>query len=144
VRRPYRGTGAGIPLLMLVAARGGNVPTGQWIDNRRYAVTEICADFADPAAELPPHSLLINAIGDADACAEALARAHSVVQRSQAPVINHPSRISTTGRQQTAQNLAHIPGIVAPRMILLSRANLMNACQLGFPLRLRSPGFHTG
>jgi hypothetical protein len=73
VRRPYRGTGTGIPVLMLVAAREGDVPTGQWIDNRRHAVTEICADFADPGAELPPHRLLINAIGDVDACAEALA-----------------------------------------------------------------------
>ena len=47
MRRRYRGTGAGIPLLLLVAAVGGNIPTQHWIDDQVFAVTAIYADFFD-------------------------------------------------------------------------------------------------
>ena len=66
VKQWYRGTGPGVPLLLLVSARGGNVATRQWIDDRVFAVTAIHADFCDPARPLPPHVLVVNAIGDAD------------------------------------------------------------------------------
>ena len=38
----------GVPLLLLVSARGGNVPTQHWI-SRRFAVSAIHAEFHDPA-----------------------------------------------------------------------------------------------
>jgi hypothetical protein len=146
-RQRYRGPGPGVPLLLLVAARGGNVPTRTWIDDRRFAVTAVCADFHDPAAALPPHVLVVNAIGDADAGAAALDRADTMLAHTSAPVINPPDRVRATGRAEMARRLAAIPGVIAPRMRLLPRAALAAAAaaeDLAFPLLLRAPGFHTG
>ncbi|HVB67730.1 MAG TPA: tetratricopeptide repeat protein [Acetobacteraceae bacterium] len=143
-RRRYRGTGPGVPLLVLVAARGGNVPTRHWIDDRRFAVTAVCADFHAPGEALPPHDLVVNAIGDADLCAAALIRAEAMLAGGTVPVINPPGRVRATGRAEMAQRLATIPGVIAPRMRVLPRAALATAEGLAFPLLLRAPGFHTG
>ena len=143
-RRRYRGTGPGVNLLLLVAARGGNVPTRHWIDDRRFAVTAVCADFHDPGEALPQHDLVVNAIGDADLCAAALARAEAMLAGTTAPVINPPARVRATGRTEMARRLAAIPGVIAPRMRVLPRAALAAADGLAFPLLLRAPGFHTG
>ena len=69
VTQPYRGTGRGVPLVLLVSARGGNIPTRLWIDDRRFTIHAIYADYFDPDQPLPPHALVMNAIGDADLCA---------------------------------------------------------------------------
>ncbi|MGB6307034.1 MAG: tetratricopeptide repeat protein, partial [Steroidobacteraceae bacterium] len=45
VSKPYRGSGVGVPLLLLVSARGGNIPTQLWITDRQFAVTAIYAEF---------------------------------------------------------------------------------------------------
>jgi hypothetical protein len=138
VRRRYRGVGNGVPLLLLVSAVGGNVPTGHWIDDRVFAVTAIYADFFDPADPLPPHSVVVNAIGDADLCPDALAGAERIVARVSAPVINPPGRVRVTGRQAVARLVAGLPGVIAPHISPLPQANLH------FPLLLRVPGYHTG
>jgi tetratricopeptide (TPR) repeat protein len=134
----FRGTGVGIPLLMLVSAVGGNVRTRPWLDDRVFAVTAIYADFFDPADPLPPHSVIVNAIGDADLCTAALANAERIVARSAAPVINPPAVVRATGRESIARRLGGIPGVTTPRVTRLSQADLR------FPLLLRTPGFHTG
>ena len=139
VRRRYRGTGTGIPLLLLVAAVGGNVPTQHWIDDRVFAVTAVYADFHDPADPLPAHAIIVNAIGDADLCGTALARADSIAATSTAPVINRPAMVRLSGRGVNAERLAAIAGVVTPRTGPLSRAT-----ELRFPLLLRAPGYHTG
>lgn len=139
VRRRFRGSGTGIPLTMLVAAVGGNIPTQHWIDDRTFAVTAVYADFFDPTDPLPPHEMIVNAIGDADLCGTALANAERIVAGSKAPLINDPALVRVTGRQDNARRLAHIPGVIAPRMAPLSRAS-----ELGFPLLVRAPGYHTG
>ena len=138
-RRRYRGSGCGIPLLLLVAAVGGNIATEHWIDDRVFAVTAIYADFFDPADPVPPHAVMVNAISDADLCATALANAQKIVARSRARVINHPAMVRATGRESIARRLANIPGVVAPRISRLS-----SAADLRFPLLLRAPGYHTG
>jgi hypothetical protein len=139
VRRRYRGTGTGIPLVMLVAAVGGNIPTQHWIDDRVFAVTAVYADFFDPDGELPSHTMILNAIGDADLCGVGLANAERIVARSIAPLINHPARVRVTGRTDNAERLGGIPGVVAPRIAPLSQAG-----DWRFPLLLRAPGYHTG
>ncbi|MGO9513586.1 MAG: hypothetical protein ACLP2F_08075 [Steroidobacteraceae bacterium] len=144
VTKPYRGTGAGVPLLMLVSARGGNIPTQPWIDDRRFTISALYAEFYDPELPLPPHALVMNAVGDADVCGVALARAEELLARSDAPVINRPTRVRATGRAENARRLAAIPGVIAPRIDALTRTALLAADDLRFPLLLRSPGFHTG
>jgi len=143
VTQPYRGTGTAIPLLLLVSARGGNIPTRLWIDDRRFTIHALYAEYHEPGAPLPPHALVVNAVGDADLCAQALERAEALLAESRAPLINAPARVRLTGRAQNARRLAAIPGVRTPRVERLPRAALAEA-QLEFPLLLRSPGFHTG
>jgi len=88
---------------------------------------------------------VVNAIGDADLCHTALARAVELLARSAAPIINRPDRVQTTGRAAIARRLALIPGVVAPRIEPSSPAAILaRAGELAFPLLLRRPGFHTG
>jgi hypothetical protein len=141
---PFRGTGAGVPVLLLVSARGGNVPTQLWIGDRQFAVTAIYAEFWDPRGALPPHDLIVNAIGDADLCDLALSRALPIVERSGARVINSPAHVRLTGRLENASRLGAIPGVIAPGIREMSREEILADETLVFPLLLRRPGFHTG
>ena len=140
----YRGRGQGIPLLLLVAARGGNIPTRDWIDPSVFAVTAVFADYHDPCDQLPPHALTVNAIGDAELCATALATAERLVAGDDAPLINHPGQVRLTGRQDNAQRLGAVPGVIAPRIVPVPRSANPSETGLAFPLLLRAPGFHTG
>ena len=144
VSKPYRGTGRGVPLLMLVSARGGNIPTQLWISDRQFAVTAIYAEFHDPGLPLPPHALIVNAVGDADLCNAALECAEKIAARSTAPVINPPARVRLTGRAENACRLAAIEGVIAPAIRTLSPAAILADGDLAFPVLLRRPGFHTG
>jgi glutathione synthase/RimK-type ligase-like ATP-grasp enzyme len=144
VSRPYRGTGLGSPLLMLVAARGGNIPTQLWLNDRLFAVSAMYAEFYDPSLALPPHALIVNTISDADLCDLALTRAEEIVARSTAPVINRPARVRLTGRIETARRLAGIDGVIAPTTRALAASAALRADDLRFPLLLRRPGFHNG
>jgi len=144
VTKPYRGSGKGVPLLLLVSARGGNIPTRHWIDDRHFAVSAIHTEFHDPAQTLPPHALVVNAIGDPDRCGMALACAEELLAGSTAPVINPPERVRATGRVSIARRLARIPGVVSPKIVALPREDIGATDGLHFPLLLRAPGFHTG
>jgi hypothetical protein len=149
IRRRYRGSGSGIPLLLLVAAIGGNIPTQHWIDDRIFAVTVVYADFHDPADPIPSplhrasaapeYAAIVNAIGDADLCATALANADRIATRSTVFTINAPAKVGMTGRETNARRLGEIPNVLAPRTERLSRASGWR-----FPLLLRAPGYHTG
>ena len=144
VSKPYRGPGLGTPVLLLVSAMGGNVPTRGWLDDHSFAVTALHTEFFDPAQSLPPHALIVNAIGDADLCVEALAAAEQIIAHSEAPVINPPALVKQTSRAANAWRLAVIPGVVAPRITPLTRAALLAANDLCYPLLVRVPGQHTG
>jgi hypothetical protein len=143
-RRRHLGPGPGVRLLLLTAARGGNIPTRHWLDERHFAVTAITADFHDAHAPLPPHDLLVNAIGDADLCEGALAAAERIAARSPAPIVNPPALVRLTGRAANAARLAAIPGLRVPRTRTIHRCALAAEAGPDFPVLLRAPGFHTG
>ncbi len=143
VAPPRPSAGPRIALLLLAAARGGNVPCKNWIDPNLYSVTTLYADFFDETAPLPPHEIVVNAIGDAEICGEALRRASRLLAGSSAPLINPPDRVSRTSREENAARLRAIPGLVSPRIELLTRAELQ-AGRLRFPILVRTPGCHTG
>jgi tetratricopeptide (TPR) repeat protein len=144
VPRHYRGIEPGLEMLFLAASRGGNVRLRPWMDDRIFAVTVIYADYFDITRPLPPHSLVVNAIGDADLCPEALDRAQAIVAQSPAPVINHPALVQQTGRIAISRLCAGIAGLTAPRIALTSRTSLLTTPPSQYPLLLRAPGFHTG
>jgi hypothetical protein len=142
--RRYRGTGPAREVLYLASARGGNVRLWPWLDDAEVAVTVIYADYADLSLPLPRHDWVINAIGDADGAAGALANAEALVSATSQPVINHPTRVRQTGRGDLGRLCAGIEGLVAPRIRRMERASILSAEGLEFPLLLRAAGFHTG
>ena len=143
---PYRGAAAPVVLLQLVSARGGNLPTRTILDDRLFLIHTLVADHADPTALLPPHDLVFNAIGDADRCADALAAAERLLRGTRRPVLNPPDRVLPTTRTETIRRLSGLPGVSAPRTLLLPRQALMERSPDGLapPFLLRSPGHHTG
>jgi Tetratricopeptide repeat len=144
VSQAYRGIGTGVPVLMLVSVHAGNVATQLWLNDRHFALTAIYTEFYDAGMTLPPHALLVNAIGDADLCELALDRAEQIAARSSAPMINQPAHVRLTGRADNARRLSTIDGVIAPVIRAFSPAAAPSAAELDFPLLLRRPGFHNG
>lgn len=147
---PYRGRGQPTPLLILATAQEGNIPWRFLVDRSRFHSTILAMEYVDPGLPLPPHALIFNAIGDADRCAEGLRRAQQFIARSHAPLINPPQRVLHTGREDHARYLAHIPGLVIPRIMKLASsgatgvAHELQRSGFRFPLLLRASGFHGG
>lgn len=143
VKQRHRGSGGGIPALLLVSVKPGNIPTRQILDDRTFATTALYAEFYDATQPLPPHAVVFNAIGDADLCQTGLRKAEELLAGKHVPVINAPARVRVTGRAENAQRLRLLPDVVAPSMQRLAR-DAIGAADLPFPLLLRAPGFHTG
>ena len=149
---PYRGQQEPIPALLLVAAAQGNAPFQALLDDRTFRITVMVTDFCDPTQQLPPHRLLVNAIGDADLCGTALESATRLVARTRAPVVNSPTAVKQTGRAENATRLADIPGVLTPTTVNVAKDRLqgphayanIQALGFSFPFLLRSPGFHIG
>jgi glutamate/tyrosine decarboxylase-like PLP-dependent enzyme len=149
---PYRGENAPVPVLQLASTTGGNVRLERFLDDHIFQTYIVFPEFHDRRTPLPPHALVVNAIGDAEASSEALAAAQSIIALTAAPVINPPSAVLATSRRNNAQRLSALPGVVTPITVILSRAQLVDLDAantlarhgLQFPLLLRAPGFHTG
>ena len=145
VTLPCLGAGSPCRVLRLVSAAGGNVPTRFLLDRALFEISTVAVESAAAAGPLPPHDLVFNAVGDADLCAEALDAADAVLARTSAPVINPPARVRPTGRVEIARRLADLPGVIAPTVVKAPRKALKEAAlAFGYPLLLRSPGYHTG
>jgi glutathione synthase/RimK-type ligase-like ATP-grasp enzyme len=94
----------------------------------------------------------VNAIGDSDIAGPALVGAEALLAHSTAPVINPPSAVMATGRAAIAQRMSAMPGVVTARTETVSKVLLdspqaeaaLSRLGFGFPLLLRSPGFHGG
>ena len=149
---PYRGEQKPITVLELISTTGGNIRTDDFLSDRAFQRILVTTEFYDSKTVLPPHQLVVNAIGEADGAAAALAGALSVVAHTNAPVINHPEFVLATGRCEIARRLSDVPGVVTARTRTLSREQLLapqaaaTLARLGFrfPLLLRTPGFHGG
>lgn len=134
-----------IKVLLLVSTRYGNIATQLILDDRIFEVFALYVDYYDPEQYLPPHTVVFNAIGDADLCGETLERAASMLSHTLVPVINGPAAVLRSGRVENARRLAGLPGVVAPATRAVARAALADpTAQLRFPMLLRSPGFHMG
>jgi len=152
VALPYRGEGSPIPLLLLTACAGGNIPLRHLLDDQVYRTYVVFVEHYDLAIPLPPHRLIFNAIGDADLAPRALAAARSLLALTTAPVINLPAAVARTGRSDNALRLAGIPGVVVPTTMTVPRAGLEGPDAVAmlalhgfqFPLLIRTPGFHGG
>jgi hypothetical protein len=152
VAAAYRGEGAPIRVLELISTRGGNVRIQNFLSNRIFQRYLVTAEFYYPEMTLPPHDLVVNAIGDADVAEAALAGAAVLLNQTNAPVINAPAAVMATGRMAIARRLRVLPGVVTAHIGMVERSMLAGIdaeCGLfergfAFPLLLRSPGFHGG
>ncbi len=145
---PYRGTGTPIRILTLASARGGDIVSNLFFDERIVERKVFVPEAYRPGVELPPHDLLFNVIGDVDRARSSLERARAVVAQSTAPILNDPAAVLATGRDEIMRRLRGIPGLIAPHTERFARAELTPEALaergFTFPLLLRSPGFHTG
>jgi hypothetical protein len=149
---PYMGGGKPIALLLLVSTPGADLGWKKLVDDAVFAPTTLVAEFHDPALPLPPHDLIFNTIGDADVSDADLQVAERLLRGSTAPRINAPEKVRATGRLANADRLGRLPGVRAPNMAVMTQGQLsgrdavetLRAQGFGFPLLLRSPGFHTG
>ena len=149
---PYRGEKPPITILELISTTGGNIRTDEFLSDRVFQRILVTTEFYDSKTILPPHQLVVNAIGEADGAAAALTGALAVLANTAAPVINPPAAVLATGRSDIAHRLAHIPGVISANTITMPREQLL-ASDAGttlsrrgfiFPLLLRTPGFHGG
>jgi len=148
----YRGRGKPLQLLVLGSALEGNIPWRFLIDSEVFQTTIIAVEYFDRRLPLPLHQLIINAIGDADLCQHGLEIANQLITKSRAPVINRPEAVLQTGRLMNARRLGILPGVIAPRMTLVEKTDIISGQALEilahkeftFPLLLRAPGFHGG
>ena len=149
---PYCGAERPLVVLLLGSAYGGDVPMLHHLDDHVFFTSVIYVEFYDPTLPFPPHQVVMNVVGDADRCAPALEDVERIVQRTNAPVINAPSAVRLTSRTSNAERFAGLPGVVTPRTMVLPREllersdapALLSERGFGFPLLVRSPGFHTG
>jgi glutathione synthase/RimK-type ligase-like ATP-grasp enzyme len=142
---PYRGQGAPCRVLLLMSAAGGNVPTRFILDETRFETWVLAVETFGPDTVLPAHDVVFNAVGDADMAPTALDFAQRVIARAAMAVINPPGRVRSTGRAANAALLADLPGMIAPKIASAPREDIQAAAAaFGYPLLLRSPGYHTG
>src|SRR5580704_8845019 len=83
--RPYRGAGHPVTLLLVMSAAGGNVPVEALLDDRVFRRWTLAPEFLEAGAELPPHDLVFNGVGDADLCGAALDVTAAALARTKAP-----------------------------------------------------------
>jgi glutamate/tyrosine decarboxylase-like PLP-dependent enzyme len=148
---PFCGRRDPVTVLKLVSTKGGNVKLNRFLDPRIFQTTILLPEFYDTTAALPPHQLVINAIGE-EAGPGALEAAQLVVSLTSAPVINPPDAVFATSRSNNATRLAGLAGVVTARTARVPRVQVSSADAAGtlaslgieFPLLLRAPGFHTG
>jgi len=152
---PYRGERPPITVLELVSVTGGNIRTDEFLSDRVFQRVIVTTEFYTPETVLPPHDVVVNAVGDADAARGALEGALRVVERlresagdTAAPVINAPLAVLRTGRCAVAERLAGIAGVRTARTRRLAKdevtADRLAALGFGFPVLLRAVGFHGG
>ncbi|OIQ80246.1 beta-barrel assembly-enhancing protease [mine drainage metagenome] len=148
----YRGRGEPLQLLVLASALEGNIPWRLLIDGDVFQTTIVAVEYFDRQWPLPPHQLIFNAIGEADLCQGGLEIARHLTAGTQAPVINRPDAVLQTGRVRNAERLGVLPGVITPRMALVSKTDMISGRalealeqrQIAFPLLMRAPSHHGG
>ncbi|MHB1677375.1 MAG: ATP-grasp domain-containing protein [Sulfuriferula sp.] len=149
---PWHGRHEPLPLLILASAIEGNIPWRFLVDQSLFQTTIITVEYFDAPIDFASYPLIFNAIGDADLCRNGLERASRLVAKTQSSVINAPDAVLQTGRLANTQRLAQLPGVTAPRMASVSKADVCSGQALQqlarngvtFPLLIRTPGFHGG
>ncbi|HTX04022.1 MAG TPA: tetratricopeptide repeat protein [Candidatus Acidoferrales bacterium] len=129
-------------LLLLTSEDQLGATSGEWLSDTSFSIATLIVERFRDDLEMPPHHVMFNAITDADRNASALERARTIAARTTAPIVNHPDAVLATARTSLAQRLGDIGGIVVPATRAFSRGDAVP--DVGWPMLLRAPGFHSG
>jgi hypothetical protein len=145
---PYTGTAPPLRVLLLVSARGGDIVTHPFLDDRIMQTTMFVPEGFRNGTVLPEHDVVFNGIGDADRCRTSLERVRAILAQSPAKAINYPQRVLATARDNTAALLGGVAGVTVPRTERFARRDVTveGLTERGwrFPLLLRAPGYQAG
>ena len=152
IDEPYQGAGEPIRVLLLISGLQGDIPLQHILGADTFHLTAVAPQFFGRDRPLPPHDVVVNAIGDVDLCGEALAAAAELVARTGQPVLNDPGRVLRTSRIENAARLGALAGVATAPTRLLAReavsglAREADLADLGLrlPIAVRAPGFHGG
>jgi hypothetical protein len=141
-----------VSVLLVFSAVGSNVPIDHLVDDRVFQTWTLTPEFFDPNAELPPHDVVLNVVGNADSHRSELDVVATILSRTSARVLNRPQSVRDTGRAANARRLGRLPGVVTPRTEEWARESLaerdapdvLGRAGFTWPLLVRSPGFHMG
>ena len=151
LEQPYRGAGEPMRVLLLISGLQGDIPLQHILDPGECLVIALAPQFFPPDQPLPPHDVVVNAIGDVDLCREALTAAAALVKRTERPVINDPALVLRTGRVDNAARLGALEDVVTAPAVVVARAAAAGLTEadladlgLRLPIAVRAPGFHGG
>jgi len=141
-------------VLVLTTCDSGNIPYRHLLPADRYTRIEWFIEYAWPgqAAELPPHDVVFNIIGDPDFSGPTEAAAEAFTRACSRRVLNLPARVAATRRDGLPALLRGIEGLAVPKAARLD-PSVADGCDLvawtealGLepPLLLRPIGSHGG
>ncbi|MFC0692591.1 tetratricopeptide repeat protein [Paraburkholderia humisilvae] len=139
--------------LFVFAPGRGNTPFAYLVETAPFEsnVLNLLQDFKyDDAALRNGGDVVVNLIADVDQGGPMLAIADEFVERIGKPIVNHPRRITGTGRETIAKLIADTPGCLVPQTRLYTADALRTlfadaaAFPWSFPLLVRRAGTHGG
>ncbi|WP_417451624.1 TauD/TfdA family dioxygenase [Kordiimonas sp.] len=133
---------------------GGHFSARHLLLKKRYnmVLQNVFDEAPSPEAHVPSPDLLLNTMACADRVPGSLrALEHFVSAHPELPLVNHPSRILATTRDNNARRLGAIEGVVCAKTVRLmwqgdmaAVVTAMESSALGFPIIARPTGTHTG
>jgi hypothetical protein len=125
-----------------------NMPLDFVVDDRQWTLHRwFLPDDEASTRALPPVDLVINALGESDIGASAIAAARTILAAHPGPSINAVDRLALLARDRLGATLAHVPGVHVPAGRRLRRDAIVGEdafADLGFPLLMRPVDTHGG
>ena len=140
--------------LVLLTRSQGNISYQSLLPPLRFdrAVWYMEHARLEQIADLPPHAVVLNAIGDPDAALASSEMVDAFVAQCGRPVLNDPARVRATFRHRLAETLAAIDDVIVPLTVRLSAGEIAGKglsaaiAEAGVepPLLVRPVGSHGG
>jgi glutathione synthase/RimK-type ligase-like ATP-grasp enzyme len=129
----------------------GNVDLLPLLDEEQFEIfTLICGGMPGEQVTVPAMDVILNAICDPDTNRMSLDVAERVQKQLKIPIVNHPSAVRDTTRDQLCQYLPDQPGLRMPKtsrirpLRVADVAGAIDAGQLTPPFLFRQVGSHGG
>jgi tetratricopeptide (TPR) repeat protein len=140
--------------LVLVTRAQGNIAYQSLLPPLRFGRAVWYMEHArlDQVAALPPHAVVLNAIGDADAAMASQGVVDAFVRQSARPLLNDPARVRATFRHRLGETLAGLDDVITPQTVRLSAQAIaaqgltaaVAGAEMAPPVLVRPVGSHGG